>query len=107
VCNGHKVQLHKAVIRFLNGLDPAAWAYSMELIESLSELGLTREFKQLRKVQGDLWEICADTEKPNRRFIRYMFVARKGEFLVTNAYNKQTNKTPLKEIKLAFKRAKE
>jgi phage-related protein len=100
-----QVKLHKAVIRFLNKLPAQASAKSMACIKTLSELGLTREFTQLRHIEGNLWELKVDAE--NVKFMRYLFVARNGEFFFTNAFKKQTNETPRRDITLALHRATE
>jgi phage-related protein len=39
--------------------------------------------------------------------MRFLFVARNGEFLFTHAFRKQTNQTPRREIDLALRRANE
>lgn len=107
VPGGHPVYFHKAVTRFLDSLFPTAWAYSVRTLEHLSYVGLARDFKELRSVQDGLWELRVDSPKPNRQFMRFLFVARGGKFLVTHAFFKQTNKTPRQDIELAIRRAKE
>ena len=107
VPGGRVVRLHKAVTRFLEDLNSASKAKSTVTLETLSAVGLSREFRQLRHVQGNLWELRVDTDKPNRLFLRYMFVMCNGDFLVTHVYNKQTNTAPRQEIELALDRAKE
>jgi phage-related protein len=107
VPNGHAVHFHKAVVRFMEALPPTAWAYSVRVFETLSDVGLAREFKQLRHVRDNLWELRVDSPKPNRQFMRYLFVTRNGKFLVTHAYFKQTNKAPRQEIELAIRRVNE
>jgi phage-related protein len=107
VPDGHSVHFHKAVIRFVNTLPPTAWAYSMRAFETLSDVGLTREFRQLRHVQDDLWELRVDSPKPNRQFMRYLFVCRNGKFLITHAYFKQTNRATRQDIELGLRRVNE
>ena len=107
VPGGRPVHFYKAVTRFLNSLSPNAWAYSMRTFEHLSYVGLARDFRELRHVQDDLWELRVDSPKPNRLFMRFLFVARDGKFLVTHAFFKQTNKTPRQDIELAIRRVKE
>jgi phage-related protein len=102
---GRPIKLHKAVIRFINALPAKASAKSAACFKTLSELGLAREFTQLRHIQGDLWELKVGAE--NAKFMRYLFVARNGMFLVTNVFKKQTNETPRQEIELALRRATE
>ena len=103
--SGRQVKLHKAVIRFLNALPAQASAKSVTCFKTLTQLGLTREFTQLRHIQGDLWELKVDAE--NVKFMRYLFVARNGVFFFTNAFKKQTNETPRQDITLALRRANE
>ena len=105
VPSGRQVQLLKPVQRYLDALPADAWAMSVETINVLKEVGLTREFKQLRHLQGDLWELKVDAKSV--KFMRYLFVARNGVFLFTNAFRKQTNQTPRREIDLALRRANE
>lgn len=107
VPNGHPVHFHSAVERFMKALPPAARAYSVRVCETLSGVGLKRGFNQLRHIQGDLWELRVDSPKPNRHFMRYLFVARDGKFQVTHAFFKQTNKTPRPDIELALRRVSE
>jgi len=89
----------------MDELPAQALAKSVELINILRELGLSREFKQLRHIRGDLWELKVDAK--NVKFMRYLFVVRNGVFIFTNAFKKQTNETPRREIDLALQRAKE
>ena len=105
VPSGRQVQLHKAVQRYLDALPADASAKSVESFKVLMDVGLTREFKQLRHLQGDLWELKVDAKSV--KFMRYLFVARNGEFLFTHAFRKQTNHTPRREIDLALRRANE
>ena len=107
VPDGRPVHFHKAVIRFMDALPPTAWAYSIRTCETLSVVGLTREFNQLRHIQDDLWELRVDSPKPNRQFMRYLFIARNGKFLITHAYFKQANKAKRQDIELALRRVNE
>lgn len=104
---GRPVHIHKAVIRFVNALPPTAWAYSMRAIETLSCVGLTREFNQLRHIQDNLWELRVDSPKPNRQFMRYLFVSKDGMFYLNHAYFKQSNKARRQDIELALRRVNE
>lgn len=101
---GHSISIHKAVTRFMDALPSAASALSLQTQKTLAEVGLTREFKQLRHLRGDLWELKVDTGKP-KLYIRYLFINRGDEFVITNAYFKQTNQAPQREIDLALQRA--
>jgi phage-related protein len=105
VPSGRQVQLHKAVQDYIDALPADASAKSMKQIKLFMEVGLTREFKQLRHLQGDLWELKVDAKSV--KFMRYLFIARNGAFLFTNVYRKQTNQTPRREIDLALRRANE
>lgn len=105
VPSGRQVRLHKAVQRFINELPAQASAKSVESINILMDTGLTREFKQLRHLQSDLWELKVDAKSV--KFMRYLFVVRDNIFLFTNAFKKQTNETPRREIDLALRRANE
>ena len=106
VSAGHPVSLHKAVRRFMDDLPSAVLAFALQTQKTLSEVGLNREFKQLRHIRGELWELKVDTHQP-KLYIRFLFVNRNGKFLITNAFFKQTNETPPREIDLALRRAQE
>ena len=106
VPEGHPIRIHKAVKRFMDALPPAARAESAQVQKTLAEVGLTREFKQLRHLRGEVWELRVDTHKP-KLYIRYLFVDNDGTFLITNALFKQTNATPPDDIDLARRRAQE
>jgi len=103
--SGRQIYFHKAVKRFLDALPAQASVKSSEYFKILLEVGLNQKFTQLRHIQGDLWELRVDAK--NVKFMRYLFVARKGVFYMTNAFKKQTNDTPRREIDLALRRATE
>ena len=75
----------------------------MTLVETL-ELVLKQYFKKLESTDG-IWEIRVDFGSDTYRFLGFMH---KGSLVIlTNAFAKKSQKTPLSEIDLAEQRRKD
>ena len=61
--------------------------------------------KQPQKDQGKLWEIKIKAPSGGYRFL-YGMVS-KEDLIILHGFKKKTQKTPLKEIRIALKRLKE
>jgi phage-related protein len=58
-----------------------------------------------RSLGGGIWEVRSDLERG--RIARVLFLKRRGQMILLHAFEKKTQKTPDKELKLARKRMKD
>lgn len=101
------ISIHNAVIRFLGDLPADAETRSARMFERLSEVGTDPNKIDVEHIEDKLWELKVNNPKPNRLRMRYFFIVHDDEYLVTNAYIKQTNQAPRRHIELALRRANE
>ena len=90
---------------FINGLDEDTQAQVFNSIELLQEYGVQLKGKHVRKLTGTpLWELRI----LGSQSVRIFYVAQHHQaFLLLHGFQKKSQKTPLKEIKVASKRLDE
>src|SRR3990170_1565090 len=92
------------VKEFIDDLSEIPKARVHNAFELLTEFGINIGMPHAKKVTGTpLWELRVLGEKS----LRFFYVAQKGkEFLLLHGFVKKTQKTPVKEIKIALARLK-
>ena len=78
-------------------------AWVLKLIRELDQIP-TKYFKKLVKTD-DIWEVRVDVGRNTFRLLG--FFHGRELIILTNSFQKKSQKTPLKEIRLAEKRKKE
>lgn len=90
------------VKEFIEKLEVKDRARILACLKNVEELGFDSPRVQFRQIQGRLWEIKIRTESGGYRIF---YVAVKANVLVLlHAYQKQSQKAPIKEIKIAEQR---
>lgn len=92
-----KVNTDKRVDKVLDDFPETERPKISQTIEFFQEKGFLLDQKYLKKLTKKIWEL-----RPGR--IRLLFGMVDNEAIIVNVFLKKTNKTPLKEIKLAEKR---
>lgn len=90
----------KRTEKFLENLTETDRARINRTVQFFEEEGFLLDTRYLKKLTSRIWEL-----RPGR--IRLLFGVVKGEAIVVNAFMKKTQKTPLKELKLAERRLTE
>lgn len=89
---------------FIESLETSDRAKVLACLKSVETLGFDSPRVQFRQIRGRLWEIKIQGSSGYRIF--YVCIA-KGVTVLLHAYRKQSQKAPLREIKLAEKRLNE
>lgn len=84
-----------------NQVTKVAWV--LKLIREIDRIP-TKYFKKLVNTD-DIWEVRIDAGKDTFRLLGFFYG--KELIILTNSFQKKTQKTPLQEIRLAEKRKKE
>jgi phage-related protein len=91
--------------KFLDSLDKKQQTKILRLIFQIEEYGLISILPHTKKISGTpLWEIRI-LGKDNLRVIYIVQI--KDEIVILHGFNKKSQKTPIKEIKIALKRSQE
>lgn len=91
--------------KFIDGLPKVDQARFLEVIDEISENGLSASRVVFKPIEGKLWEIKFRSEKSGYRVFYVML--EKDLMVWLHAFNKKTQKTPKKELDVARKRLKE
>lgn len=89
---------------FIESLEVADRAKVLACLKSVEVLGFDSPRVQFRQIRGRLWEIKIQAMSGYRIF--YICIA-KAVIVLLHAYRKQSQKAPLREIKLAEQRLNE
>lgn len=94
------------VLDFLRSLSAKEQAKIIREIDLLEEFGLALGMPHIRKMQGtdDIWELRIKHSSNNFRIFYFCFSD--NRFILLHGMRKTTNKTPVKELKLASARKK-
>ena len=88
-------------LEYINSLEERDRAKVARTIELLEQLGLGIGKPQARHLEGKLWEL-----RPSPH--RLIYFAHSGQrFVILHAFQKQTRKTPPREIDIARRRMRE
>lgn len=90
----------KRTEKFLENLTEADRARVNRTVQFFGEKGFLLDTRYLKKLSSKIWEL-----RPGR--VRLLFGLAGGEAVVVNAFFKKSQKTPLKELKLAERRLTE
>lgn len=84
---------------------PSAKLKALRILSNIEEFGLTSAISHIKKLSGTLlWEIRILGQDS----IRILYVTQTGkQILLLHAFEKKTDKTPLKEIQVAMTRLSE
>lgn len=99
-----KVSQKCPVRDFIESLDVGDRAKVLACLKSVETLGLDSPRVQFRQIRGRLWEIKIQATSGYRIF--YVCIA-KTLVVLLHAYRKQSQKAPLREIKVAEQRLNE
>jgi phage-related protein len=99
-----KVSQQCPVRDFIQDLEVADRAKILACLKSVETLGFDSPRVQFRQIRGRLWEIKIQANSGYRVF--YVCLAG-GVVVLLHAYRKQSQKAPVREIKLAEKRLNE
>lgn len=93
------------ISNFINSLQPREQTKVDYLLRLLKEYGVQIGMPHAKKIQGtSLWELRIKS----KRVIRLFYAAYlQGSFVILHGFVKKTQKTPVKEIRLALRRFKE
>lgn len=89
------------VLEFINDLPIMEQAKIRNALRLLREFGTQLGMPHTRHIQGKLWEL-----RPGGIRLFY-FTYIEEQFVILHGYRKQSQKTPAKEIKIAFQRMEE
>ena len=92
-----KILLDSRIAKFLDKLNPTEKARILRYKNLLEKHGLSLPEPYLKKLEKDIWEL-----RPGQ--VRILLTAKKETAIFAHAFYKKTQKTPLKELKLAKKR---
>lgn len=92
-----EAQLDKRVEKFLENLPEVDTTRISRTVQFFQDKGFLLDTKYLKKISKRVWELRAGR-------IRLLFGIIGDKAIVVNSFIKKTQKTPLKEIKLAEKR---
>lgn len=93
------------VTKFIDEQTVRDQAVILAILEDIEQHGLNARGVQFRQLEGKLWEIKIKAPGGGFRFLYAMI--EKDLLFILHAFKKKTQKTPLKEMKLAVKRLKE
>lgn len=95
-----KVEIDPRVDKYIRKLPNNESAKIVSIVEIFSESGFDTTEKYLKKLNKNLWEL-----KTGRR--RVLFGVVRSKTIIVQIFAKQSQKTPDKELKTAFKRLNE
>ncbi|MGM0420745.1 MAG: type II toxin-antitoxin system RelE/ParE family toxin [Bacillota bacterium] len=92
------------VIEFIKEQTPKEKAKIIREIELLEEFGLFLGMPHIRKMSGydDLWELRIKYSSNSFRILFFNY--NDGIFILLHGFKKKSNKTPKREINIAFNR---
>lgn len=93
------------ITKFIDAQAVRDQAAIVAVLTSIEEDGFGAKGALFKQLNGKLWEIKIKAPSGGYRFL-YVTIDRKTLFIL-HAFKKKTQKTPLKEMKLARKRLKE
>jgi phage-related protein len=93
------------VIDFIEKLPANEQVVIFSVLKDFKRRGMLAQGCNFRQLEGKLWEIKIRTMSGGYRFL-YVWLSEE-RVIVLHVFKKKTQKTPLKEIRLAKKRMKE
>jgi phage-related protein len=100
-----KSQGRSPVYDFLKKLQPEDRLRILACLKNIEELGFYSPRVQFRQIKGKLWEVKIQTVNAGYR-IFYVTIS-SNDMVLLHAYQKQSQKAPIKEIAIAEKRMAE
>lgn len=91
--------------KFLDQLNKADLSVILAVFTEISEHGINAKGAAFKNLDGKLWEIKVRAPGGGFRFL-YVLI-RSDLMIILHAFKKKTQKTPIKELKLARKRLSE
>lgn len=86
---------------FINQQDESTYAKIVHSIELVKNNGLSLRPPYVKKIHHDVWELRIS----GKNAVRILYIIFNNKFYFLHAFKKKTNKTPLKEIKIALDRS--
>jgi len=93
------------ISRFIDAQPKQDQAVIVAVLSAIEEEGLSAKGAFFRQLSGKLWEIKIKAPSGGYRFLS--ITLNRETMIILHGFKKKTQKTPLKEIKLATKRLKE
>ncbi len=93
------------IAKFIDSQPMQDQAVIVAVLSAIEEEGFSAKGALFRQLNGKLWEIKVKAPSGGYRFL-YVTLDRET-MIILHAFRKKTQKTPLKEIKLATRRLKE
>jgi len=87
---------------YINGLNLEDRTKLLGCLKSIEDLGFDSPRVEFRQIEAKLWEIKIKLSSGGHRI--FYVIAAKDTMVLLHAFKKQSQKTPKKEIAIAYKR---